>query len=343
MLALMLIAAPLRVAAVFNLSGDMASVDGPGWRGMRLAAEEINHNGGVNGRRVELVLVDGRSNPKRAAAETERILRQGRVDAVAGLYDSDYALPVGKVAQRYHVPFVTSGATLPGLTKMIGDHAFMACYGDDDQAEAMSQFAWKHLGARTAATFTDRHHAYPRALGSHFVADFERRGGRIVTGVGQSPADAMYLAIMPEDAGKMVRTARKLGFAGPILSGDGFDTPDLARVAGADSRAVYFTTHVAYDEPAPRIRSFVRDFRARYGHGPGSASAALAYDSLRLIAEAARRQGAGSLRNAIAATRGFAGVTGRISFTATSREPRKPITVVQLVNGKPVFETEIEP
>ncbi|AIE84113.1 ABC transporter substrate-binding protein [Fimbriimonas ginsengisoli] len=342
MLALLAVAVPIRIAAAFNLSGSMASVDAPGWRGMRLAAEEINRGGGVHGRRIELVLVDGKSNPQGLGRQVDRLLAKGGIDAVAGLYDSDFALPVGRAAQRHRVPFVTSGATLPGLTKKIGDYAFMACYQDDQQAAAMADFARKVLGARDVGVSTDNRYDYPRAISSGFQREFRAMGGTTSRWGGYAP-EAAYFAQMPAMAGPLVKQARKGGFAGPILSGDGFDTPDLARIAGADARGVYFTTHVAYDHPEPRIRSFVNDYEKRWGHRPLSASAALAYDSLRLVADAEARRGRGSLHAALAATRGFVGVTGTISYSQGSREPHKPITIVQLVDGRPVYESEIMP
>jgi branched-chain amino acid transport system substrate-binding protein len=140
-----------------------------------------------------------------------------------------------------------------------------------------------------------------------------------------------------------VKQVRALGFSGPILSGDGFDTPLLAQEAGADARGVFFSTHVAFDAPNPRVRKFVAAYKARYGVAPDSAAAALGYDTLRLIADASRRRGKGSLRDAIGATRSLPGVTGSISYAKGSREPQKPITIVEVVDGKPAFRELIAP
>jgi branched-chain amino acid transport system substrate-binding protein len=337
----------LRVIAIFNLSGSMASVDRPGYEGMRLAAEQANRSG--VGPRIELIPVDGESNPAKAAAKVRAVILKGGVDAVAGLYDSDYALAAGRVAQEERVPFVTSGATLPGLTTRIGDHAFMACYGDDDQAAAMAQFARTRLRGKTVAVLRDGRYDYTRTIAQDFPASFEKLGGQSLGTQPLSSAwrgkatDAVYVASLPNDAGPTVRRLRQSGFGGPILSGDGFDTPDLARVAGAAAQRVFFTTHVAYDSPSPAVRQFVAAYRARFGHRPESAAAALAYDTLRLIADANRRRGQGLLLDALASTRNLPGVTGTLSFGSGSREPQKPITVVELVQGRPVFRDLVSP
>jgi branched-chain amino acid transport system substrate-binding protein len=337
----------LRVAAVFNLTGSMASVDRPGYDGMKLAAEQLNASKKI---KVELVPVDGQSDPVKAANALRAALRKGRFQAVAGLYDSDYAIPVGKVAQRARIPFVTSGATLPGLPNLIGNYAFMACYGDDDQARAMAKFARQVLQANTAAGLTDPRHAYTQTVGKEFRGAFVQQGGRwLMTindpqpGAGEPlkfGSDAVYAATLPDDAGKAVRRLRAGGFEGAILSGDGFDTPDLPKDAGQAAYKVFFTTHVAFDSQQPLVRAFVRDYKARFKRDPESAAAALSYDTLRLIAHASMR--GGRLRDAIAATRGFDGVTGTISYTPGSREPVKPVSVVEVLGGTRTFRASVE-
>ncbi|MGV3617648.1 MAG: ABC transporter substrate-binding protein [Fimbriimonas sp.] len=346
---MLVVAPPLRVGAVFNLTGSFASTDGPGWRGMQLAAAEL-------GRTIEVVPIDTRSDPKRAGSLVQAALRKGRFDALAGLYDSDYALPVGRTAQRARIPFVTSGATLPGLTERIGDYAFAACYGDDDQAAAMAHFARNHLGLRSCITLIDGRYAYTSKVGHSFHQAFSKEGGiscpmeagsnGLTNGMSRTKPnefEAYYGACLPDHAGMTVRQVRALGFSGPILSGDGFDTPLLTQEGGPDARGVFFTTHVAYDAPHAGVRKFVAAYRARYGVAPESAAAALGYDTLRLIADASRRRGKGTLRDAIAATKNLPGVTGTISYAPGTREPRKPITVVEIIDGKPAFRELIAP
>lgn len=340
---------PLRVAAVFNLTGSMASVDRPGFDGMKLAAEQLNTTKRF---RITVVPIDCKSDPAKGTAALRAAMRSERFDAVAGLYDSDYALAVGKVAQRSRVPFVTSGATLPNLPAMIGNYAFMACYGDDDQARAMAQFARDVLTARTAAVLSDPRYEYTRTISTDFPKAFTLRGGKWLMTVkdpdpGQSKkikfgSDVVYAATLPDDAGLAVKGLRASGFDGPILSGDGFDTPLLTKQAGNAAYKVFFTTHVAYDSPNLAVRQFVSAYRSRFKREPETAAAALAYDTLRLIADAASRRGSRSLRDAIEATTGFKGVTGEISFENASREPRKSVTVVEILGNQRIFRAQVD-
>lgn len=346
-LALLVVAAPaLRVGAVFNVTGSFASTDGPGLRGLQLAASRYRGA-------IEVFPIDTRSDVKQAGAIVRKAIRAQRLDVLVGLYDSDYALVVGREAQRAKIPFVTSGATLPGLTKQIGEYAFAACYGDDDQARAMAAFALKHLKRDDAMVSIDRRHVYTRTVGEDFARAFgkggvahkldaqdpkglrERLSSKVEMGV-------FYAACLPEDAVEAVRFVRKHVWI-PILSGDGFDTPDLWNTPGLDTQGVYFTTHVAYNAPDTLVQEFVRGYHQLYGKDPESAAAALAFDSLGLVAEANRRRGKYSLRDAIAGTKNFPGVTGVISYEKNVREPNKPITIIEIAKGRPIRRALIQP
>jgi branched-chain amino acid transport system substrate-binding protein len=342
-LALLAVAAPpLRVGAVFNVTGSFASTDGPGLHGLELAA--ARHKG-----RVEVVVIDTRSKVKDAAGIVRKAIQAHRLDALIGLYDSDYALEVGREAQRAKIPFVTSGATLPGLTKRIGSYAFAACYGDDDQARAMAAFALRHFGGNgkfAATSAFDPRHVYTRTVGKDFAHSANQDGGLVKAFSAATPEalrrtiglrlvkKAVYAAYLPEDAVNAVRVIRSATKI-PILSGDGFDTPDLWSTAGLDTSKVFFTTHVGYDAPDKPVQEFVRLYRQRYGKSPESAAAALAFDSLNLVAAAQQRRGRKDLRSAIAGTRNFPGVTGTITYRPGVREPEKPISVMEIVNGRP--------
>lgn len=350
-LALLAVAAPpLRVGAIFNVTGSFASTDGPGLHGLELAA--ARHKG-----RVEVVVIDTKSDVNGAAGIVRKAIQTHRLDALIGLYDSDYALVVGREAQRAKIPFVTSGATLPGLTKQIGSYAFAACYGDDDQARAMASFALRHFRRSPQVAFPtaiDRRHVYTRTVGDDFVRAI-RAGGGIARGTSAAKMEdlrnllsakalqtAFYAAYLPEDAVKVVRLIRA-DTTLPILSGDGFDTPDLWTTPGLDTSKVFFTTHVGYDAPDKPVQEFVRLYRQRYGKTPESAAAALAFDSLNLVAAAQLRRGRKDLRTAIAGTRNFPGVTGTITYRPGVREPEKPISVMEIVNGRPKRRALISP
>jgi branched-chain amino acid transport system substrate-binding protein len=286
------------------------------------------------------------------------------VTAMGGFGDSDFALAAGPVAQRAGIPFVTSGATLPSLPQQIGDDFFMACYGDDVQAAAVADFAIDALGARRVWLLRDPNADFTVALAGYFKERYSARGGRVSSEedlpaetstygplvrtlrAAVPPADAVFAAALPNEAGPLTRALRDAGFGDPILSGDGFDTPELLEVAGPAANGVFYSTHVAYDEPAPPVQRFVADYRAAFGSPPESAFAALGYDTLNLIANAIGRAGSTdplAVRDALAATRDFPAVTGTISYAPDRRTPIKPVTIVEVKDGAVTFVQRVTP
>jgi branched-chain amino acid transport system substrate-binding protein len=355
---------PIRIGAVFSETGGLRSIGSPGLAGMRLAAAEINARGGILGRRVQIATADSRSRPAAVARAVRRLIEDKRVVALGGLNDSTLALAAGPVAQRAGIPFVTAGATLPSLPRTVGNGFFMAAFGDDAQAHAVADVARDDLRARSAFLLVDRGSDFTRALARFFRQRFIARGGTVAGQLSYAPgerdfasamarirsarpaADVLFFSALPSEAGRLTRQARAAGLMQPILSGDGFDTPLLSRVAGPLANNVYYSTHVALDSPARRIRRFVAAYRQRYGRKPENAFAALGYDTMRLIADAIRRAGSSrpaAIRRALAATRGFAMVTGRVSYAPGRRTPIKPVTIIRVRDGRPAFYRAVVP
>jgi branched-chain amino acid transport system substrate-binding protein len=355
---------PIRIGAVFSETGGLRSIGSPGLAGMRLAAAEINAGGGILGRRVQIAAADSRSRPAAVARAVRRLIENERVVALGGLNDSTLALAAGPVAQRAGIPFVTAGATLPTLPSTVGNGFFMAAFGDDAQAHAVADIARRDLRARSALILVDRGSDFTRALARFFRQRFVARGGTVAGQLSYAPGerdfasamarirarrpppDVLFFSALPSEAGRLTRQARAAGLMQPILSGDGFDTPLLGRVAGTLANNVYYSTHVALDGTARRIRRFVTAYRRRYGRKPENAFAALGYDTMRLIGDAIRRAGSSepeAIRRALAATRGFAMVTGTISYAPGRRTPKKPVTIIRVREGRPAFYRAVVP
>jgi branched-chain amino acid transport system substrate-binding protein len=355
---------PIRIGAVFSESGGFGSIGSPGLAGMRLAAARINRRGGVLRRRVRVLAADSRSRPRAVARAVKRLIEEKGVVALGGLNDSTLALAAGPVAQRARIPFVTSGATLPTLPRRVGSYFFMAAFGDDAQAHAVADVARDDLRAKSAFLLVDRSADFTRALARFFRQRFLARGGTIAgvlsyeTGerdfaaamaqirAQQPPPDVLFFSGLPSEAGPLVRQARTAGLTQPILSGDGFDTPLIGEEAGDLADDVYYSTHVALDSSAPRVRRFVAAYRERYGRAPENAFAALGYDTMRLIANAIRRARSatpGAIRRALAATRGFPMVTGTLSYARGRRIPVKSVAVLRVQDGRPSLFQNVTP
>jgi branched-chain amino acid transport system substrate-binding protein len=311
-----------------------------------------------------IVAADSRSRPRAVARAVKRLIEHRRVVALGGLNDSTLALAAGPVAQRAHIPFVTAGATLPTLPERVGNNLFMAAFGDDAQAHAVADVARDDLRAGSAFLLVDRGADFTRALARFFRQRFVARGGAIagtrtypsgetdfseemaqIRAI-QPPPDVLFFSGLPSEAGPLVGQARPAGLTQPILSGDGFDTPLIGEEAGALADDVFYSTHVALDSSASRVRRFAAAYRKRFGRRPENAFAALGYDTMRLIADAVRRARSAkprAIRRALAATRRFPMVTGTLSYARGRRIPVKPVAVLRVEDGRPSLFRNVTP
>jgi branched-chain amino acid transport system substrate-binding protein len=318
--------------------------------GARLAVEEINRSGGVLGDRLDLVVEDDHNDPSEAASVVSKLITRNHVVALIGENASSRSLAAAPIAQSYQVPMVSPSSTNVEVTKK-GDYIFRVCFIDSRQGKALALFARRKLKAATAAVLTDAKSDYSVGLGRAFEDDFTREGGRIVADLKYAEGDSDFSAqltalrasrpdvlVVPgyyTDAGLIARQARSLGVTATLLGADGWDSPKLVEIGGAAIEGAYFSNHYSFDDPSPRVQNFVADYRKAYGADPDSLSA-LAYDAARLIADAIARAGSTEgkrVRDALAATREFAGVTGTITMDA-DRNPDKLPVILRVEGGR---------
>jgi len=347
---------PVKIGAIYNLTGSQASLGRPSLNGSILAAEQLNARGGVLGRRVELIAVDGESNPALIAEESEKLVHVPGLSAMTGLSDTTMVLAAAPVAEKARMVFLTSGATSPRVPVEFPGYYFMACFGDNTQAAAGAEYAFSSLGAQTAYVLFDETMDYTVLLARYFKERYLQLGGDIVgedTYAGgasdfsaqiakleslRDPPDVLYVASGPDDIGPLVRQLRDAGVDEPILGGDAYDTPLLVQIAGAAANDVHFTTHALFDpaQATPREKQFIDAYQARFGILPESSFAGLGYDAVNLLAGAIERAGSAKQKvvpGALEATRGFPVVTGTISFAPGVHIPEKQVTIVRVKDG----------
>lgn len=360
---------PVRIGALYNLTGSQAALDAPSLDGARLAVDRINANGGLLGRRVELLERDGQTHTDdvRRAAQS---LVAADVSAIIGLSDTEQVLAAAPIAAAAGIPFVTSGATSPRLPEQVPDWLFLACFGDNTQAAAGAEYAYRRLGARTAVIIYDREMEYTRLLARYFSQAFRSLGGRVgvsrgfdgdekdVAGLLAAPgrsggardpasADLVYLAAGPDDAGPVVRRLRAAGYRQPVMGGASFDSAALVKAAKATGGGVYYTTHAAPGLPSANaaVRRFDASYSAAYGRPPQNAFACLGYDAVDLVASAIDSAGSvrpAAVRDALQATRRFVGVSGTLGYEDDERVPQKRVTIV-LVDRRPEVVAQFTP
>jgi len=350
---------PVRIGFFMSMTGRDASFGEASLRGARLAVDGLNAAGGVLGRPVELVVEDDRSIAGESATAVKKLISRDRVVALVGECSSARTLEAASVAQASGVPMVTPAATSPRVTR-VGDEIFRVCFVDDFQGRVIATFARRRLGLRRAALLVDSSAPYSVGLADAFSRTFTALGGEIVasqnylgseadfraqlTAIRAARPDALFLPGYYVAAGLVARQSRELGMAATLLGGDGFEAPQLLEIGGDALEGTYYSTHFAVESTGETSRGFVEAFRGRFGAAPNGL-AALTYDAVRLVADAVRRAGTtdrASVRRALAATRGFAGVTGLMTINAR-RDADKDAAIITIRNGRPAFVEAIRP
>ena len=355
----------IKIGGGFALTGEELALDVPAYNGATLAVEEINAAGGINGQPLEMVTHDSQYDMAVTAQTARQYVEEDRVQAMIGYTDTDSVLASGPIFQEAGIPFISVGATSPLIPSQVGDMMFLASFGDNVQAAAGAEFALDTYGD-SAYLLWDKGQTYTTLLAQYFKDRFAEAGGTIVAedtyesdatdfaaqiakikALPEQPA-FYYLAAMPGNVGIVVKQMRDAGLDGPIIGGDGYDTPDLPAIAGAAANDVFFTTHALMDAAGGTdpIKAFMAAYEAKYGHPVENAFAALGYDTVYLLKDAIERAGSmdgQALKSAIETTTDFPGITGSISFTPEAHVPQKGVTIIEVVDQVFTLAAEVVP
>ncbi|MBA7619361.1 Leu/Ile/Val-binding protein [subsurface metagenome] len=347
---------PIKLGALYNLTGGMSSIDAPALNGAKLKAKLINEAGGLlGGRMVEVVGIDTKTDQKATATGAKKALSM-KVVAGLGYGDTTFVMASAPLFQEKGIPFVTSGATHPELPKWVGNCMFMTPFGDDDQSFAIADFSYNKLKAQKVVVWTDNSMDFTKALSKFYKQRFKELGGQIILedffmmgdkdfsaqisrlkNVSPKP-DAVFISAIPNEAGLTVKQIREAGLTLPIVSGDGFDTELVTTVPGPKlANDVYFSTHTYREDNRPEVLEFIEEYEKEYGRPPENAFAPLGFDAVGLICNAIEKAGTtekDALRKALSETMGYQAVTGEISYTRPSGVPMKAVAIIGVKNGK---------
>ena len=337
----------IKVGVYGDTSGATSSFGQSTKNGIQLAFDEINAAGGVEGKQLEMIFEDDQGRPEQATTVVQKLVNQDKVQALLGEVASTNSLAAAPVAQGAKIPMITPSSTNPKVTE-VGDYISRVCFIDPFQGSVMAKFAANTLKAKTAAIIGDVQSDYSKGLTQFFTEEFTRLGGKVVaeqkyaqndpdfkaqlTAIRNSNPDVIYIPGYYGQVGIIAKQARELGMNMPLLGGDGWDSPELWSLGGESLKNSYITNHYSADDPNPVIQNFVKSYKAKFNNVAPDSLAALAYDSAKVLADAIKRAGgtdSAKLRDAINATKDFAGVTGVISINA-ERNAVKPAVVLEV-------------
>jgi branched-chain amino acid transport system substrate-binding protein len=338
------------VGHVASMTGDTATFGRSADQGIRMAVEEINAAGGVLGKPLEIVTEDDRSVTEEARTAAQKLIQRDQVKALLGEVASSRSLAAAPEAQRAKVPMISPGSTNPRVTE-VGDYIFRACFIDPFQGAVMAQFAADELKAKRLAILFGFKQDYSVGLADFFRETVKKNGGEIVaderytsgdiefraqlTTIRAANPDAIFVPGYYTELGLIAKQARELGINVPLLGGDGWDSEKTLEIGGDAVNGYFFSTHYAADSDNPRVQEFVKRFTEKYGGTP-DAMAALGYDTAGILADGLKRAGSTDgqkLRDALAATSNYEGVTGKITIDP-QRNARKDAVVLKIDGGK---------
>lgn len=346
------------IGGVGPVSGEAATFGQSTKEGCELAVEEWNAAGGVLGKNIKLIYQDDKGDPTEAATVWTKLITQDKVVAIVGTVMSKCSLAGAPISQQYKVPMISPTSTNPKVTE-VGDYIFRACFIDPFQGTVGAKFAYENLNAKKAACIFDVGNDYTKGLAEFFRDKFTQLGGTIVafeahptgttdfkaqlTKIIAAKPDVIYISDYYNDVALIAKQARELGFNGPLVGGDGWDSPDLVKIAGTAVENGYFTNHFSKDDPRPIVQEFVKKYQAKFGKVP-DALAALAYDAMIIMLDAIKRAGstdAEKIKQALVETN-INVVSGLITFDK-NRNPIKSAVIIAIKNGQQVYQATVNP
>lgn len=355
-----LAAEPVKIAAIFAQTGIATTHNRPLVQVVELAVEELNSQGGLLGRPVELIILDNKSTPIGSAQAAKKAV-QLQVTAVIGASWSSHSLQMAPILQQAEIPMITGTSTNPKVTR-IGNYIFRACFIDSFQAKAMAQFAYTDLGARTAIVLEIINEEFSLTLAELFVRSFQQYGGKVILKesyendavdftnilkkVKTLQPDVVYVPGYARDCGLLIKQAVSMGIRKTFLGGDGWAGSLIYTFGGNALEGNYYSAHWHPNVRFPQSVHLQKMYKQKYGSELSNMNAPLTYDAVMLLADSIRRSNsldATKIRDALAQTKDFQGATGSITFDEYGDPQGKEVIILKLEKGRQVYYKAIKP
>ena len=339
----------VKIGAFLSLTGATSAYGVSAANAIKLATEETNRNGAIDGKHIELEIEDDESNTQAVPGIVEHLIKEHKVHALIAEPVSTRAMMAAPIAQQNQTVMISSASVKPELT-MQGDYIFRACFISSTEGEAIAKFAADRLKSKKVAIILDSKNDYAVVLAGFFGDSFKKLGGEIVSqqnyeanatdlssqmeAIRTAAPDVVFAPGFYTTAPLVAREVKKSGIKATLIGSDGWDSPNLMDGGTEPFDGVYFANHFWAGSDDPLVKKFVTDYRAKYGVDP-DAGAATAYDAARMLFDAFKRAkstDSAAVRNALAQTKDFPGVTGKITLDA-SRNAQVPVYMLRIEKG----------
>ena len=350
---------PIVFGGALCLTGVQAPLDTPGFRGAQVAVKALNDAGGLLGRPVEFINIDGKSDPVTVGNAAVELIDQG-ADLILAPCDFDFGGPASREAQTAGLVGLSLCASDPLYSSWsLGDKQFTLSMWNTTMGATAAEYAFKERGWKTAYVVTDQFIAYTKSLSKYFIEHFEALGGEILLedtytngdnnfsaqlarlqALDKKP-DVIFVSSYGQDIGAIIRALREVGYDAPVMGGDAYDDPAMIASLGPTlGNDIYFVTHTWMGaEASPDMQKFIDLYTAMFNEPPDTAFAATGWDAVMMLAQAVTA--AGSTDGAAVAKAledgQFKLLTGDLDYrnAEEGHAPDKSAVLVEVKGGKP--------
>ena len=351
----------IKVGALFELTGNVANYGTSTLNGFKMAVDEINAKGGVNGKKIEIVQADNKSEPSESGNAATKLVTRDKVVAVVGPATSGSVAAAEPILTANKIPLIAPCATAPEITVgkdgKVKQYVFRACFIDPYQGKIMADYAAKDLKLKKIAVFNDSSSDYSKGLAAVFKETFTGDGGEIVaqeaflskdvdfkaalTKLKATNPDAIYIPGYYEEVSKIIKQAREVGITVPLLGSDGWDSPKLVDIAGKEAtNKGYFTSAYTAQDKDPGVQKFIESYKKAYNKTP-DVFALQGYNAglvlFNAMAQAKSTDGT-KVAEALAKTKDFQVANGKFSYD----DKHNPITTALILELKDGVQTLVK-
>ena len=320
-----------------------------------LGLKEVNSTGGVQGKKVDLIVYDDRLNAQEAVAIANKLIEK---DKVVGVVSGSYSGPTRVAApifQKAGIPMVAGYAVHPDVTwdptqKKPNDFMFRNGFLAEVEGAAAAEFAVKNLKAKKVSIIA-MDNDFGRSISGGFAARAEKLGATVLTKqmykfpgekdfrpfltrIRDGNPDLIFAAGYYNEAASIARQSKELGIKSTIMGEEGFDSPKFLEISGPAAEGVVIATNLDRDDPRPVVQNFLKNYRQSFGIDADMVGAS-SYDAFMILVNAVKEAGTDpkAIQKALLNTKDYNGLTGKIS-RFVGGEVVKPVQIQIVKEGK---------
>lgn len=351
---------PIEIGVYLPLSGQNAFGGQLEIKGIELAHKKVPE---ILGRKVELIIIDNKSDKVEAANAVMRLTASEEVNGIIGSYGSSLSLSGGEIAEKAKTPTVVTSSTNPLVTQG-KKYSFRTCFIDSYQGAGIATYVSQKLHAKKAAVLKDISSDYAIGLASYFTRAFKKLGGEVISNLNYNSGDQDFSAVLTQiiaqepdilfipsyfsEGAIIIKQARELGAKFRIMGGDAMDNPETVAIAGKAAEGFLHTT-LPYSENMPNMsaaaQEFTKEWRAAYPDQEPNINSVLGYTSYMMFMKAIEDAGSADrekITTALTQLKGFQTPFGDMSMDE-NHNPKIPIGIIEIKDGKRVYLDEVKP